>query len=64
MRHRFVRQQWLRSSKMWRCATWRCTLRTLRVSTDEGTSISGAMGSLANSLNSLPRLAKMIESLC
>lgn len=64
MRHRSVRQQRLRSSRMWRSETWRCTLRTLRVSTDEGTSISGAMGSLANnSLNSL-RLAKMIESLC
>jgi hypothetical protein len=50
---------------MWRCATWRCTLRTLRVLTDEGTSINGAMVSLAtNSLNSLRRLAKMIESLC
>jgi hypothetical protein len=53
-RCRSVRRLWLRSSRTWRCATWRCTLRTLRVSTDEGTSISGVTGSL--------RLAMMIES--
>ena len=65
MRHRSVRQLWLRSSRMWRCATWRYMLRTLRVSTDEGMSISGAMGSwVANSLNRTLRLTETIESLC
>jgi hypothetical protein len=49
-RCRSVRRRWLPSSGTWRCAIWPCTLRMLPVSTDEGMCISGATGSLADSL--------------
>src|SRR5712672_42239 len=49
-RCRSVRRRLLPSSGTWHCVTWPWTLHMLPASTDEGMCISGAMGSLADSL--------------
>ena len=58
MRPNSVRRGWPRSCRTWRCATWRCTSHMRLASTDEGTCISGVMGTSPRSL----RLRRGIES--
>lgn len=58
MRPNSVRRGWPRSCRTWRCATWRCTSHMRLASTDEGTCISGAMGTSPRIL----RLRRGIES--